>query len=173
MANKQPHTPPSPKPLWGFSSRLPGLFRPRLLLILSCTFILLVSACLLVLEFENQNYALRLQLFRPNHYFEKQCYTPLEAATERLNTGQAKDGEEWSFVASRDANNYALNSEQCLAAFPKLFAEIDKSVAQRREANNPITFGEINSRRELGQGMARAMIYQGEVSLGNIYIISY
>lgn len=44
-----------------------------------------------------------------------------------------------------------------------MFIEIDKSVAQRKEANNPITFKEIDSRKHLGQGMARAMIYQGEV----------
>lgn len=155
------------------SPRLLGLLRPRILIILGCTLTILLSACLLVLQFENQNYALRLQLFRPSHYFEKSCYQPLESGTDRVQqlkeqqqSGNGKDEEdgEWQFTPSRDANNYALNSEQCLAAFPKLYSEIDKSVEQRKEANNPITFKEIDSRKKLGQGMARAMIHQGEVS---------
>lgn len=153
------------KPAWTTSSpRVLNILRPRILVPLGCALALLLSACLLAIRFEKQNYALQLQLFRPSRYFEKECYAPGESATDRLQHGTTgvSDGE-WQFNSSRDANNYALNSEQCLAAFPKMFIEIDKSVAQRKEANNPITFKEIDSRKHLGQGMARAMIYQGEV----------
>lgn len=153
------------KPAWTTSSpRVLNILRPRILIPLGCALALLLSASLLAVQFENQSYALQLQLFRPSRYFEKECYAPSEPATDRLQhvaTG-ISDGE-WQFNSSRDANNYALNSDQCLAAFPKMFTEIDKSVAQRKEANNPITFKEIDSRKRLGQGMARAMIYKGEV----------
>lgn len=154
--SKTPWTPPS--------SRFLGFRRPRILIALGCTFALLLSACLLALQFRHQNYALQLQLFRPSQYFEKECYAPSSYATDRIQEGttDANIGD-WEFLASRDANNYALNSEQCLAAFPKLYQEVDNSAKQRKEANNPITFKEIDSRKTLGQGMARAMIYKGDV----------
>lgn len=159
------------KPAWTTTSpRVLNILRPRILIPLGCAVALLLSACLLAVQFENQSYALQLQLFRPSRYFEKECYAPGESATERLQHGTTGiSGGEWQFNSSRDANNYALNSEQCLAAFPKMFIEIDKSVAQRKEANNPITFKEIDSRKHLGQGMARAMIYQGEVGCPRMF----
>ncbi|KUL89795.1 hypothetical protein ZTR_00463 [Talaromyces verruculosus] len=158
------------KPAWTTTSpRVLNILRPRILVPLGCALALLLSACLLAIQFENHSYALQLQLFRPSRYFEKECYAPGESATERLQHGATgTSAGEWQFNASRDANNYALNSEQCLAAFPKMFIEIDKSVAQRKETNNPITFKEIDSRKRLGQGMARAMIYKGD-----LYIIEY
>ena len=120
------------KPAWSTSPRVLNILRPRLLVPLGCALALLLSACLLALQFENQSYALRLQLFRPSRYFEKECYAPSESATNRLQhvATETSDGE-WQYNPSRDANNYALNSDQCLAAFPKMFTEIDKSVAQR------------------------------------------
>lgn len=66
----------------------------------------------------------------------------------------------WEFVASRDANNYGLSREQCGAAFPKLFAEIDKSVAARKGKN--ISFEDVDS-RQMGSGEVRAMVYDGQV----------
>lgn len=40
----------------------------------------------------------------------------------------ASSFDEWHFVTARDANNIALSSAQCDAAFPDLYFEIDRSV---------------------------------------------
>jgi len=68
--------------------------------------------------------------------------------------------QSWEFVAERDGDNYGLSDEQCQIAFPKLFVEIEKSVAKRKD--RPITFRELNSRK-LENGMVRGVIYRGEV----------
>ncbi|TKA80425.1 hypothetical protein B0A55_03394 [Friedmanniomyces simplex] len=47
--------------------------------------------------------------------------------------------EEWRFLPARDANNIALTSVQCDTAFPKLYAEIDRSVKLWRDRQHPIT----------------------------------
>ncbi|QKX55251.1 uncharacterized protein TRUGW13939_02343 [Talaromyces rugulosus] len=161
------------KPAWTSSSRFPTIIRFRSLVIFVSTLILISSAAFFALEFKNKNIQLQLQLqqlFRNNHFFEKPCYAPSHSATELLQDGtwQHEITDKWQFVADHDGDNYALNAEQCLAAFPKLFIEIDKSVKQRKETKNPITFNEINSRKTLGQGIGRAMIYKGE-----LYIIDY
>jgi hypothetical protein len=156
------------KPAWTSSSRFPTIVRFRSLVIIVATLALSLAAAFFALEFKNKNIQLQLQLqqlFRNNHFFEKPCYAPSQSGTELLQDGtwQHEIQEKWQFVAGRDGDNYALNTEQCLAAFPKMFSEIDKSVKQRKETKNPITFNEINSRKTLGQGMGRAMIYKGEV----------
>lgn len=156
------------KPAWITPSRFPTIVRFRSLVVIVCSLTLVLSAAFFALEFKNKNIQLQLQvqqLFRNNHFFEKPCYSPSQSATELLQDGdwQHDIQNNWQFAADRDGNNYALNAEQCLAAFPKLFTEIDKSVKLRKEAKNPITFNEINSRKTLGQGMGRAMIYKGEV----------
>jgi hypothetical protein len=68
--------------------------------------------------------------------------------------------EGWEFKVERDGDNYSLNDKQCAAAFPKLFGEIEKSVAIRKK--NPITFEEFDSWK-IENGMVRAMVYDGEV----------
>lgn len=156
------------KPAWTSSSRFPTIVRFRSLVILVSTLALTLVVAFFALDFKNKNIQLQLQLqqlFRNNHFFEKPCYVPLQSGTELLQDGTLQHDmqEKWQFTADRDGNNYALNAEQCLAAFPKMFSEIDKSVKQRKETKNPITFNEINSRKTLGQGMGRAMIYKGEV----------
>ena len=67
--------------------------------------------------------------------------------------------ENWEFQAWRDAENYGLSDHQCETAFPKLFVEIDKSVARR---GTNITFHDIDSQKQLN-GMVRAMVYNGQV----------
>ena len=69
----------------------------------------------------------------------------------------------WEFVVSRDANNYGLSREQCNAAFPKLFVEIDKAVKEREGRN--ITFEEIDG-RDMGNGEVRALLHDGQVCFG-------
>ena len=69
--------------------------------------------------------------------------------------------ESWEFQAWRDAENYGLSDEQCEAAFPKLFVEIDKAIGRRR---TNITFEDLDSQKQL-DGMVRGMVYNGEVRI--------
>lgn len=89
----------------------------------------------------------------PNH---QDCTPPAQS--------QKDENDTWEFIASRDGDNYGLSDEQCQIAFPRLFVEIDKSVALRADANNPITWKELNTRK-VGDGLVRAIIDRGEVSL--------
>ncbi|KAK0898352.1 hypothetical protein LTR02_010237 [Friedmanniomyces endolithicus] len=61
---------------------------------------------------------------------------PHHTATSSLNTGVDKA---WKFHIARDGNNIALTSAQCDAAFPRLYAEIDRSVKLWRDNQHPIT----------------------------------
>jgi hypothetical protein len=69
--------------------------------------------------------------------------------------------EDWEFVVQRDADNHGLSDERCRVAFPKLFVEIEKTAALRRERQ--ITFKEVDD-VVLVDGMVRAAIWGGEVS---------
>lgn len=73
---------------------------------------------------------------------------------------KTKDGA-WEFMVGRDAENYGLSQGQCRIAFPKLFAEIEKSVAARK--GKPITAKEL-SQKKVGEGMVRVIVHRGEVS---------
>lgn len=66
----------------------------------------------------------------------------------------------WEFNPARDANNHGLSEEQCRIAFPKLFVEIERSADERR--NRSISYKEIDS-VEIGDGMVRAVVFNGEV----------
>lgn len=72
--------------------------------------------------------------------------------------------EEWKFDVNRDGDNYGLTDHQCDSAFPKLFVEIEKSVALRKD--NHITFEELDS-RPVTDGMVRAIVHDGEVCISN------
>ncbi|KKA20139.1 DUF821 domain protein [Rasamsonia emersonii CBS 393.64] len=87
------------------------------------------------------------------------CTPPAQPQTDNNDT--------WEFIASRDGDNYGLSDEQCQIAFPKLFVEIDKSVALRAGANKPITWKELNSRK-VGDGLVRAIVDRGE-----LYIVDF
>lgn len=66
----------------------------------------------------------------------------------------------WEFVVERDGNNHGLSEDQCRIAFPKLFAEIDKSSLNTEKR---VTYAELNS-RVVDDGMVRGIIDRGEVS---------
>ncbi|KAI9874887.1 MAG: hypothetical protein M1830_009177 [Pleopsidium flavum] len=83
--------------------------------------------------------------------------TPLSTPTGTPTKG-------WEFQVDRDGDNYGLTDEQCESAFPKLFVEIEKSIAARKD--NPITFEEFDS-RPVTDGMVRALVYNGELYLIN------
>ncbi|KAJ5155187.1 hypothetical protein N7492_007990 [Penicillium capsulatum] len=71
----------------------------------------------------------------------------------------------WEFTTARDADNLGLSEEQCLAAFPKLYTELDKSASLRK--GDPITFEDVNSRVML-EGMGRLLIDQGQ-----LFVVDY
>lgn len=71
-----------------------------------------------------------------------------------------KVNEAWEFVVERDGDDHGLSDEQCRAAFPKLYDEIDKSTEFRKQ--NKIKLKELNS-IPVEDGMVRALIHHGEV----------
>lgn len=68
----------------------------------------------------------------------------------------------WTFNTARDADDYGLSDAQCSAAFPKLYGEIDKTLALFN--NNHITQEQLDS-QDLNGPKYRAMIYDGELYL--------
>jgi hypothetical protein len=148
---------PGQSPTWLSRFQASTIFRPRFLLIGGIVTVLFSTILIFGVHDE-------YRFFRNGGAFHKK---PFQQCTlsDRLSSPDTSDdpGGSWEFSASRDANNYALSSEQCMQAFPKLFTEIDKSVSLRRDANNPITFDEISARKQLGQGMARVIVDRGEV----------
>lgn len=66
----------------------------------------------------------------------------------------------WSYP--RDRDNFLLTQDQCDAAFPELFVEIER--ARNERSSNPITFEEIDSIQPKN-GYIRAMIYDQQVCL--------
>lgn len=72
--------------------------------------------------------------------------------------------ERWAFNTTRDANNYALNYAQCDAAFPNLYAEIDRAVGLRKTA-----LGEIIEEDTLlewaASGVFRLLIHENKLRI--------
>lgn len=83
-------------------------------------------------------------------------------STSPLPSSSVPPASDWRFVVERDGDNYGLTDEQCETAFPKLYSEIEKSVARR--ASNPITFEELDSRK-MGANTVRGLVYNGDVSM--------
>lgn len=102
--------------------------------------------------------AVRRYLNRPLSHQPKPLPLPTCLPTE----GPAKP--EWEFKVERDGDNYGLTDEQCQAAFPKLFVDIEKTVKARKDY--PISYKEYNS-RNLEKGMVRGIIFEGEVCVNN------
>jgi len=67
----------------------------------------------------------------------------------------------WEFNATRDAYNYGLSPEQCDAAFPGMWAELDRAVAHRKNVGN-ITPAHVTIDWKI-DGIVRAMIYDRQV----------
>jgi hypothetical protein len=75
-----------------------------------------------------------------------------------------------SWNASRDSHNLRLDNKQCSEAFPGLFADIDRAVADRK--GRRITLEELEKVPKIN-GYVRGMIYNQELSVidkqGGIY----
>ncbi|KAF2110169.1 glycosyl transferase family 90-domain-containing protein [Lophiotrema nucula] len=94
------------------------------------------------------------------------CDTCLECAASQTSlpgvNATTDEDEAWVFNYRRDANNYGLDEDQCQAAFPGLYEDIERA-RKFRGRHNKVTEQELSSFR-LSKGMVRAMIYDGEVS---------
>jgi protein glucosyltransferase len=66
----------------------------------------------------------------------------------------------WRFEYPRDALNYGLSSQQCDAAFPGFYGDIESAVASRR--GNLIRLEELEIKDD--QCLVRVLIYDSEVS---------
>ncbi|KAL4984257.1 glycosyl transferase family 90-domain-containing protein [Aspergillus falconensis] len=79
----------------------------------------------------------------------------------------------WEFNVHRDGDNHGLSESQCLSAFPKLFAELDRT-AEFWAACGGITYQDVDDIARgggvdgNGNGLVRAAIEDGE-----LYIIDY
>lgn len=66
----------------------------------------------------------------------------------------------WQFEYPRDSANYGLTSQQCDAAFPNFYGDIESAVLSRK--GNPIRLDELEI--EDDKCLVRALIYDSEVS---------
>ncbi|KAL3474834.1 glycosyl transferase family 90-domain-containing protein [Aspergillus californicus] len=76
--------------------------------------------------------------------------------------------QEWEFVVGRDGDNHGLSEKQCLAAFPKLFGDVDRMM-ERRKNRKLISFKELEEAASGGEdGMVRGVVKDGE-----LYILDF
>jgi len=66
----------------------------------------------------------------------------------------------WRYEFPRDAMNYGLSSQQCDAAFPGFYGDIESAVASRRR--DPVRLEELEIKDD--QCLVRVLIYDSEVS---------
>ncbi|KAK5708089.1 hypothetical protein LTR97_000629 [Elasticomyces elasticus] len=69
--------------------------------------------------------------------------------------------KQWEYSYKRDRRNYGLSEEQCSAAFPKLYKEVDRAVAYRKKGGN-VTSEELDPSWR-GDGIVRAMIHDNQL----------
>lgn len=129
--------------------------RGRSVTVGSILFLLVVA--FLVFHSRNADDVVNYVLKRPASECVQQQH--IDPPSLPLSSPETNDGK-WEFVPARDAEDYGLSREQCRIAFPKLFVEIEKSVAARKD--KPITAKELNSKK-VGEGMVRVIVHQGEV----------
>ncbi|KAL3467351.1 glycosyl transferase family 90-domain-containing protein [Aspergillus heterothallicus] len=105
----------------------------------------------------------------------------LDSTTSKPQCGDSQHGAangtvtaEWEFDFQRDGDNHGLSGEQCLAAFPKLFEDIDRVAGQRNESAKLISFDEVDELSRSGEDANgdRGLV-RGAVVGGELYIISY
>jgi hypothetical protein len=94
------------------------------------------------------------------------CDTCLDCAANQANivaNATEEEDENWVFSYRRDAHDYGLDEDQCQAAFPGLYEDIDRAKRYRKATLGKVTEQDLSS-FELTKGMVRAMIYESEVS---------
>lgn len=87
--------------------------------------------------------------------------TCLDLVEKKLEeSSESQKLQNWQYQYGRDDKNEGLDEEQCILAFPGLFEDVHRAVTHRKD--NPITSGDLDNMK-LYPGMARAMIFNGEV----------
>jgi ferredoxin-like protein FixX len=90
------------------------------------------------------------------------CESCLECAARPAVAGNATQAQEtWEFDHGRDGTNYGLDDEQCAAAFPGLFEDLERAKNFRR-GRGAVTPADLSS-FALSKGMVRAMVHDGQV----------
>ena len=84
----------------------------------------------------------------------------LKPPVKQFSPPTCRNDSSWEFQVEKDGNDHGLSEEQCRAAFPKLFVELEKSASFRE--NNPIQFKDVD-RLTVEDGMVRGIIDHGEV----------
>lgn len=92
-----------------------------------------------------------------------QCDTCLDcvANQEILANATGEEDEAWVFSYRRDRKDYGLDEDQCQAAFPGLYEDIERS-KKLWKLKGKVTERHLSS-FELTKGMVRALIYEGQV----------
>ncbi|KJX94909.1 hypothetical protein TI39_contig4150g00008 [Zymoseptoria brevis] len=88
--------------------------------------------------------------------------TPLNSAKKHPDEPLPVTQSGWSFDFKRDARNFGLDEEQCLAAFPDFYKEIDRALQYRREVAGKIKPEELEVDWR-PDGMMRAMIHDNQL----------
>ncbi|KAM0720505.1 hypothetical protein Q7P37_004641 [Cladosporium fusiforme] len=92
------------------------------------------------------------------------AHRPASTNTES-QTSLAADTSDWTYEPLRDAENFALHREQCDAAFPGLWFEIDRGVSVwKNDLARPITANDTSLEwRE--EGAFRALIHRNQLRI--------
>lgn len=97
--------------------------------------------------------------------FDDVSYIPNPTALqsqEDYDTRFPPDPSGWQYNYERDGRNYGLSEDQCNAAFPELYKEIDRAVQHRREKWGKITPDETEVAWR-GDGIVQAMIHDNQL----------
>ena len=84
-----------------------------------------------------------------------------------LESSQELETSLWKYDYFRDGDNYTLSQEQCLSAFPRLYEEIDRSVAHWK-ARGGVTAQDIDL-SVIEYGGIKARIYENRVGLASAW----
>lgn len=94
---------------------------------------------------------------------EKQTNTHHESSANDEEHGPHPSS--WTYIPSRDADNPALNSQQCTLAFPNLYTEIDRSVAVWRDHRKHTITAADTSISWRDNGALRLLIHKNQLRI--------
>ncbi|KAF2648468.1 hypothetical protein K491DRAFT_698892 [Lophiostoma macrostomum CBS 122681] len=102
---------------------------------------------------------------------EFKCDTCLDcaAAQGQKTVGNETNGEAWHFMYPRDANEYGLSEEQCLAAFPGQYEDLERAKKWWLKKGR-VQKSDLEG-FELTKGMVRAMVYDGELYILQTFLV--
>jgi hypothetical protein len=75
-----------------------------------------------------------------------------------------KNSDKWLFESERDARNIGLNTEQCNAAFPDLYLEIDRAVGVWQKREHTISQEDIDIKWR-GDAVMQVLIYDNQLRI--------